>query len=86
VVALIDGRGVDARGSTARPLDEADVCRWLSESGISVTSKAGIRVIHDLVPTAMRQAEQLDGLIAAELALSRMEPFASLAQHVHLVG
>jgi S-adenosylmethionine-dependent methyltransferase len=77
---------VQRRGSSEAPvpLDEAGVRRWLEDAGLAVVSRAGIRIFHDhLDPELARN--NLDGLIALEQAMRSVEPFASLAQHIHLV-
>ena len=67
------------------PLSEEDVATWLNTLGWQVKSKAGIRIFHDHVPEAVRQPEQLNDLLELEQLYAKREPFASLAQHVHLI-
>ena len=66
------------------PLDEGDVRRWLERCGLTVMSKAGIRIFHDLLPEGVAR-ERLEELLTVEKEFRAREPFASLAQHVHLV-
>ena len=66
------------------PLDERDVRRWLEAVGLTVESKAGIRIFHDHLPAGVA-SERLDELIEAEKRFRGVEPFASIAQHIHLV-
>jgi S-adenosylmethionine-dependent methyltransferase len=72
-------------GDGCVPLAEDDVSRWLTELGLSVQWRAGIRIFHDHLPPAMRHGEGLDLLLQVERAFRNREPFASLAQHLHLV-
>ena len=69
--------------SGARGLSEETVRQLLGKYGLEVRSKAGIRIFHDHIP------EPLKGELAALLELEKnyrhTEPFASLAQHIHLV-
>ena len=67
------------------PLDERDVRRWLEEAGLTVVSKAGIRIFHDHLPEDVAR-DRLEELLAVEKEFRKREPFASLAQHVHLVA
>lgn len=71
------------RGCT--PLSEEAVRRWLADAGMSVRSSSGIRMFHDHVPEGLRGGDRLEGLLAVEMALRKQGPFASLAQHIHLV-
>jgi S-adenosylmethionine-dependent methyltransferase len=73
-------------GAGAIPLAEDDVRKWLTDLGLDVASKAGIRIFHDLLADELRAPERLAELLDVELAMRRLEPFASLAQHIHLVA
>lgn len=74
----------EGAASAPVPLDEGDVRRWLSDAGLAVESRAGLRIFHDHLDPAVVQSN-LNGLIALEKAMRSVEPFASLAQHIHLV-
>jgi S-adenosylmethionine-dependent methyltransferase len=66
------------------PLQEEVVLGWLDSAGLRVVSKAGIRIFHDhLDPAIVR--DRLEELVALEKHYRSREPFASLAQHIHLV-
>ena len=74
----------EARSDGAVPLREEDVRAWLSAAGLEVEHRAGVRIFHDHVKG--RWTEQgLADLLALELRCRMEEPFASLAQHIHLV-
>ena len=77
--------GAAASGEGPWPLNVGDVERWLEEAGFNVVSRAGIRIFHDLAAPEARSEENLPRLIALETAYRCREPFASLAQHIHLV-
>lgn len=65
-------------------LDEASVTDWLTELGLHVTSRSGIRILHDHLRAELDDAG-VEQLTEAETDLRKREPFASLAQHIHLV-
>lgn len=68
----------------AIPLRERAVHEWLGAAGLEVQHRAGIRVFHDHVRETLDQGALAD-LLALELRCRTVEPFASLAQHIHLL-
>lgn len=70
---------------TNRPLFPETVLTWLDELGMRVISKAGIRIFHDHITEKEREGK-LEQLLELEKTLKKQEPFASLAQHIHVVG
>lgn len=66
------------------PLDEKAVREWLRQFGMTVVSKAGIRIFHDHLAGDLDQ-EGLEALLKLEIEMRRQEPFASIGQHIHLV-
>lgn len=74
----------DPRTDGAMPLRERDVRGWLDAAGLEILHRAGIRVFHDHVQEALDQ-RRLEDLLALELRCRTVEPFASLAQHIHLL-
>jgi S-adenosylmethionine-dependent methyltransferase len=68
-----------------RPLLAGTVQEWLTEFDLTVISQAGIRMFHDFVPESKRQNDDLEKLLIVEKTLRKQEPFASLAQHIHMV-
>lgn len=68
-----------------RPLYPETVTAWLDEFGVQVQSKAGIRIFHDHIIEEGKE-DRLEQLLELEKTLRKREPFASLAQHVHIVG
>jgi S-adenosylmethionine-dependent methyltransferase len=69
----------------ATSLAEDLVREWLDHWGLRVRSKAGTRFLDDHVPEDLRRPERIGELLKAEKRLSSKGPFASLAQHAHLV-
>lgn len=67
------------------PLAEGAIRGWLAELGLTVGSKAGIRIFHDYLPEAIRAPDRLESLLDVEKAFRKQEPFASLGHHLHLV-
>ena len=67
------------------PLSEATVREWLTQLGLVVQSKAGVRMFHDHLPQPLRGPEHFDELLELELAFRNVEPFASLGALIHLI-
>ncbi len=78
------GSKAEARPDGATPLREQDVRPWLSAGGLEVEHRAGVRIFHDHVQGPLDE-QGLADLLALELRCRTEEPFASLAQHLHLV-
>ena len=76
--------GPEARSDGAVPLREEDVRAWLSTAGLEVEHRAGVRIFHDHVEGPLDE-QGLAELLALERRCRMEEPFASLAQHIHLV-
>ena len=70
--------------SGARGLTNERVTQLLNKHGLGVVSKAGIRIFHDHIPDALKR-NRLPALLELEKNYRKVEPFASLAQHIHLV-
>jgi S-adenosylmethionine-dependent methyltransferase len=77
--------GCAPRADGCLPLDEADVRAWLEDLDLGVRSRAGIRIFHDFLPESQRAPERLDAVVELEKRFRSHEPFASLAQHLHLL-
>ena len=69
--------------SGARALRAETVTHLLQEHGLRVAHKTGIRIFHDHV--AELKEDQLPALLELEKNYRHIEPFASLAQHIHLI-
>lgn len=70
--------------SGARGLSTKTVAKYLNEHRLVPNSKAGIRIFHDYIPRHLKR-NNLTELLQLEINYRRTEPFASLAQHIHLV-
>lgn len=73
-------------GAGATPLAGGTVAGWLSQLGLGVRSKAGIRIFHDHVHDHDLVTGQFDELLTVEKAVRHIEPFASLGQHIHVIA
>jgi S-adenosylmethionine-dependent methyltransferase len=82
---LVEGCGPRGWRNGCVPLAEETVREWLAEFGLTVRSKAGIRIFRDYLPKAMRAPERLDELLEVEKAFRKQEPFASLGHHIHFI-
>lgn len=69
--------------SGARALTAETVTRFLEKHDFTVIHRAGIRIFHDHISGLTE--ERLEGLLELEKNYRSVEPFASLAQHLHLV-
>jgi S-adenosylmethionine-dependent methyltransferase len=67
------------------PLDLDDVRSWAARAGLRVVSSSGIRIFHDHVSKPVARGKRLERLIKLEASYRKREPFASIAQHVHLI-
>ncbi len=66
-------------------LDPDDVREWVRRAALRVVSTSGIRIFHDHLASPVKRGGQLRRLVDMEIAFRQREPFASIAQHVHLV-
>jgi S-adenosylmethionine-dependent methyltransferase len=82
--ALREGSLRNGWNEQSNPLFPETVMQWLDEFGMRVKSKAGIRIFHDYISEKDKEG-RLEQLLVAEKTLRKREPFASLAQHIHLV-
>ena len=72
-------------GQPCRPLLESTVREWLDDFQLVVQTRAGIRIFHDYLQPEHRNGEALESLLAVERRFKTREPFASVAQHIHLI-
>ena len=73
---------------TARRWDAAALCELVTASGLSVEQVHGVRVVADLVPSAVLDLEPgaAGALLALERALSDRSPFRDLATQLHVLA
>ena len=66
------------------PRDPREVEGWLAELNLSVQERCGVRVIHDYLDPAVREARRFEDLLAMERMFSRREPYLWLGRYMHL--
>jgi len=69
----------------ASPQNCEQVIGWLEMLDLKVESKAGIRIFHDLLEKESLSEHELEELLEFEKKMSRIEPWASLGRHIHLI-
>ncbi|MBN1172515.1 MAG: methyltransferase domain-containing protein [Micromonosporaceae bacterium] len=74
--------GLDRLG---RRFDASSARRLLDDAGFEVEAVHGVRVVADLVPGAIAEAEQ-EQLLAFELAASAISPYREIATQLHLLA
>ncbi len=67
------------------PLKHHEVLDWLEKENLKVVSKAGIRIFFDMIRNEEEFQGRMEALEEVEKTYSRLEPYASIAQHIHLV-
>ncbi|WP_028975209.1 methyltransferase domain-containing protein [Spirochaeta cellobiosiphila] len=67
------------------PLRESEVKLWLSELKFDILSKGGIRIFYGLFSNGDEFEDRIDQLKIVEWTYCRIEPYASIAQHIHFV-
>jgi S-adenosylmethionine-dependent methyltransferase len=67
------------------PLNQYEVKSWIEEQGMTIVSKAGIRIFYNLFKNKHEFKDRMQELQDAEYVYSRREPYASIAQHIHYV-
>ena len=73
------------RGSLLRRFDVEGATGLLSRAGLSVEQVHGVRVVADLVPGMLADADP-EGLAGFELAASTLMPYRDLATQLHLLA
>jgi ubiquinone/menaquinone biosynthesis C-methylase UbiE len=84
LLANADAR-MPGRDSLRRRFDEVSVTELLTSAGLNVEETHGVRVVADLVPGVVADADP-EGLIAFELATSTVAPYRDLATQLHLLA
>ena len=86
---LTDPLGGDSAGNPRDPLrrryDIASANRLLREAGLVVEEIHGVRVVADLVPGTVADADP-QALLAFELAASERSPYRDIATQLHLLA
>jgi len=68
------------------PQTPADVYQWLSEWGMQVHCKSGVRVIHDYMRHKEDQQKKFSDLLEMELRYCQQEPFVHLGRYMHVMA
>ena len=87
--ALADEDGCWGPGDTARRrFDLASAEVLLARAGLGVEQVHGVRVVADLVPGAVLDAEPgaVEALLALELATAELPPYRDIATQLHLLA
>lgn len=71
-----------------RRYDLAEASDLLAAAGLDVEAVHGVRVVADLVPGALQDAEPgaIEALLNLEVAASAISPFREIATQLHLLG
>ena len=67
------------------PQDPYQVCDWLQQSGLSIQSRAGIRVLHDYLMPKVRQRLSFEQLLKVERRYMHEEPYCWLGRYFHVL-
>lgn len=76
---------VAARDSLLRRFDAGSASGLLSEAGLTVEQVHGVRVVADLVPGVLADADP-DALVSFELAASVLAPYRDVATQLHFLA
>ncbi len=68
------------------PQRPEDVFAWFDQWGLETLCCSGVRCFHDYVTAKRRDEWPRDEIIAAELAMSRIDAFRSTARYIHLLS
>ncbi|PIE42967.1 MAG: tRNA uridine 5-oxyacetic acid(34) methyltransferase CmoM [Gammaproteobacteria bacterium] len=68
------------------PIEPQDVYQCLHDHGLSIKSRAGIRVFSDYLSREVSQARTLEDILDLEKKLCRTEPYVSIARYIHLIA
>ena len=88
VQELLDDRpatGVGGRDPLRRRFDPAGAAALLTGAGLAVEQTHGVRVVADLVPGPVADADP-EALLAFELAVSALPPYRDVATQLHLLA
>jgi S-adenosylmethionine-dependent methyltransferase len=83
--ALLEARGADAAGGERRRFTAQSAAALVQAAGFTVEGIAGVRVISDLMPGALADAD-VSGLLDFELATASLPPFRDIATQLHLLA
>jgi S-adenosylmethionine-dependent methyltransferase len=67
------------------PLLPNEVEGWLTEAGLEVIERSGVRVIFDYLNHEQKQKLDMDELMEMERRYSRQQPYSDLARYQHFI-
>ncbi|PID44731.1 MAG: tRNA uridine 5-oxyacetic acid(34) methyltransferase CmoM [Proteobacteria bacterium] len=68
------------------PIEPEEVYRCLNDHGMSIKSRAGIRVFSDYLSREVSDARSLEDTLELEKKFCHQEPWVSIARYIHLVA
>lgn len=68
------------------PLVPDEVETWLTDAGLQVIERSGVRVIFDYLSHEQKQNVDIDELIEMEHRYSKIRPYADLARYQHFIA
>ncbi len=68
------------------PLTLGEVESWLDEWQMALLGRAGVRVIYDYMPRAMRDSRPLAEMVQLELQYAEREPYLRMGRYLHLLA
>lgn len=88
LLSSVDGGESGPAGSPRRRYDTGTLTALLTGAGLSVERVHGVRVVADLVPGALLDAEagSADALVAFELAAAARPPYRDIATQLHVLA
>lgn len=82
----MSGKPANSRPLTPQaPLTETDLLPTLERNSLKIISKAGIRIFYGFFAKLTKKLETSEDTIKLEQHYSRLEPFASMGEHTHIV-
>ncbi len=78
-------RGDPGSLTPLNPLDPATVIEWLHQLGLTIHSRSGVRIFHDLMDATPRNKIPLEDVIEQELALRHTPPYRDMGRYIHLI-
>ncbi|UJF16929.1 tRNA uridine 5-oxyacetic acid(34) methyltransferase CmoM [Vibrio sp. SS-MA-C1-2] len=64
--------------------DPDEVYQWLTDAGLEVSGKSGVRCIHDYIRQQDVGEYTFDQLLEMEMKLCQQEPYLSLGRYIHV--
>ncbi|MDH5300194.1 MAG: methyltransferase domain-containing protein [Gammaproteobacteria bacterium] len=81
-------RPLEGFGGTLTPINPLipqEVEQWVSQAGLEIKVRTGMRVFFDYMQPAIRKERSFEDVFAMERQYSRRQPFLYLARYIHLL-